>query len=418
MLLSALSRYLRPRPLGTGTGRRRIFRPRLESLEDRCVPAYLNVNTIIDDINLPGTLRYAVAHANNGDTINILTTMTIVLTQGELVIAHDVTIQFLGFTAQQQATISGNYHSRIFEVAPSAHVTLTSLNLLDGNGLARNPSGTLASDGNGGGILNFGTLQLTDCTLSGNGNSIDPKGHLSPSAVEGGAIDNDGTAMGLKTPPVAQLGLTDCYLHDNSAIDDGGGIATSSVAAMLNCEVANNNANFGGGISGSGLLVVTECELDNNTAEFSGGGIDFGGYGAKLFVLGSLVNYNIANEGSGGGILLEDDAFLLAMGCKFGFNSAFGESGGAIFSFFSNMQLLDCLFVENLAALHGGAILNTGVATIEGCTLYGNTASDGGGIYNDNGGVLNLRFSTFTFNDINNLANFGIYNDLGGNNFM
>src|SRR5262245_43905143 len=44
------------------------FRPRLEALEDRCVPSTLKV-TNLDDFGNPGSLRYEIAHARSGDTI-------------------------------------------------------------------------------------------------------------------------------------------------------------------------------------------------------------------------------------------------------------------------------------------------------------------------------------------------------------
>src|SRR6516225_9044742 len=114
--MSALAR--RGRHSASGSCR---SRPRLETMEDRCVPAHLIVNSPADNINQPGTLRYAVALANNGDTIDIQTTQTIMLTHGELYLAHSVTIDFLGVSDQGVATISGDHLSRIFEVAPTAH---------------------------------------------------------------------------------------------------------------------------------------------------------------------------------------------------------------------------------------------------------------------------------------------------------
>src|SRR5262249_29886877 len=49
--------------------RRASYRPRLEALEDRCVPSTLAVMKTTDDVNDRGTLRYAVANATSGDTI-------------------------------------------------------------------------------------------------------------------------------------------------------------------------------------------------------------------------------------------------------------------------------------------------------------------------------------------------------------
>ena len=82
---------------------RRVFLA-LEALEDRYVPTTLAVTTAADNVNLAGSLRYELAQANNGDVIEIETSQTIVLTQGELYLNKDLTIEGMG----QEKTISGD----------------------------------------------------------------------------------------------------------------------------------------------------------------------------------------------------------------------------------------------------------------------------------------------------------------------
>src|SRR5262249_25681734 len=87
----------------------------LECLEDRCVPSTLYVPSPPDN-GARGTLRYEIAHAANGDTIEMSSALKgpIVLSQGELLLKKNLTIEGL---AGQPETISGNGSSRVFEVA-------------------------------------------------------------------------------------------------------------------------------------------------------------------------------------------------------------------------------------------------------------------------------------------------------------
>src|SRR5438876_662020 len=110
---------------------RRGVWPRLEALEDRCVPSTLAVTRSNDDVTQRGTLRYAVAHAESGDTILLAADVKdtpIVLTQGELLLNQDVTIRGAGEVSE---TISGGGASRVFEVAAGAHVSLLNLTISD-----------------------------------------------------------------------------------------------------------------------------------------------------------------------------------------------------------------------------------------------------------------------------------------------
>src|SRR5437588_5473489 len=77
------------------------FRPRLEILEDRCLPSTLTVTRSDDGLAEKGTLRYAIAHAASGDTIRLgadLSNKPIMLTSGELLLDKDLIIKGLGRT--------------------------------------------------------------------------------------------------------------------------------------------------------------------------------------------------------------------------------------------------------------------------------------------------------------------------------
>src|SRR5262245_885484 len=205
----------RPAP---STSRR--ARPRLETLEDRATPAHLFVNTLsqtIDPTDNLLSLREAIEAVNRGslsqlspaekgqvataqgalgtnDTIEFQVTGTIGLEQ-ELLLSRDVAIRGPGGTS---LAVSGQNKCRVFAIEGGAHASLSDLTIVGGKGY------------NGGGIYNSGTLELADCTLSGNS-----------AADHGGGIFSYGTAT-----------LTNCTLSGNSAYYDAGGIFNHGTATL------------------------------------------------------------------------------------------------------------------------------------------------------------------------------------------
>src|SRR6266852_2314324 len=174
---------------------RPTFRPTLEALEDRWVPSTLTVLNNLDSGT--GSLRAEIAAAHNSDTIVFapgLDGQTITLTSGELLINHNVTITGPGAS---NLTVSGNHASRVFEVAKTVRsVTLSGLTISNAAGGGMLNEGTLTvsnsilsnNGGGGGGIHNDGTLTVSGSTLSGNSASNSSGGN------SGGGIYNEGTA--------------------------------------------------------------------------------------------------------------------------------------------------------------------------------------------------------------------------------
>src|SRR5437763_17175727 len=102
-----LGRPTTGRPARPPATRQRGLRLTVEQLDERCLPSTLAVTSSSDDVTRHGTLRYAVAHAAGGDTIRLATglrTTPIVLTQGELLLNQDVTVECL---PHNSVTISG-----------------------------------------------------------------------------------------------------------------------------------------------------------------------------------------------------------------------------------------------------------------------------------------------------------------------
>lgn len=115
--------------------------------------------------------------------------------------------------------------------------------------------------GIGGGIMNYGTLTMTDCTI-GENNTVH---------VMGGGINNslDGTAT-----------LTRCTITGNSGTGSmgGAGINNDGKMTLTNCTISGNVTNVdGGGIRSSGILTLINCTITNNTADADGDNWGSGG---------------------------------------------------------------------------------------------------------------------------------------------
>jgi predicted outer membrane repeat protein len=316
-------------------GSRRAFRPLLETLEGRCVPSVLQVTSTADDVNQPGTLRFEVAHAHSGDTILLTPAVKsgITLTHGELFLNQNLTIEATG----TPATISGDNLSRIFSVAPGAQVTLSDLKLVNGNGVANNPSDPSGLDNNGGAILNEGSLTILGSVLSGN-SAHDGGGAI---LTDGGTLTIDGSLLsGNSTDGFggtvngfggaiwnfqSTLTIDNSRLLDNSAFAGGGAVINEGVMTIRNSSLVGNTAFEGGAIMNFQTLTVTGCAFGNNSAAF--GGALFAEPGTTAVITGSVFTGNSAS-GSGGAIFTFD-ASAVQIGTSFFFlNTPNAITGG------------------------------------------------------------------------------------------
>jgi len=109
-------------------------------------------------------------------------------------------------------------------------------------------SGNSASDG--GGIRNYGTLNVSNSTLSGNS-----------ATISSGGIFNGGT-----------LTATNTTFSGNSATIHGGGILNYGTLNVSSSTFFSNTATSGGGINNQAMLTVTNTTFSSNSAS-SGGGI-------------------------------------------------------------------------------------------------------------------------------------------------
>jgi hypothetical protein len=261
-----------------------------------------------DNVNEAGTLRFAVAHAQSGDAIQLTGAVKdgITLTQGDLVLSQNVTIEAVGNRA---ITISGGGNSRIFEINPGVQGTLDQLNLTNGNGIANNPNDTSGLDANGGAILSFGTLTINNSTLDDNF-----------AGDGGGAILNDGGTLTVNNSTLSNnsttglsgvngvggaiwnfegtLTVNNSFLSANSATGGGGAILNEGLLTVSNSTLSDNIdlGNVGGAIWNFATMTVSNSTLSRNAADFGGAVFNQGG---TATVTGSTLSDNIARFDGG-----------------------------------------------------------------------------------------------------------------------
>lgn len=245
----------------------------------------------------PGSLRHALADANDGDTITFAVTGTIGLISGGLVVDKNVTISGPG---ANQLSVNGNQTYTVFVLARDKTATISGLTITNGYG----------------GIYNdHGALTVSNCVVSGNSyvglfnnGVVGPSDHTSGgvslmiansivSSNSGSGVDNDS----------ATVTVVNSTLTGNSAGSDsgyGGGIAThggklAGNATVMNSTISDNSAFYdGGGIScGFSGLTIVNSTISGNSAGDVGGGISNGG---AVQIANSTLSGNSA--GSGGGI--------------------------------------------------------------------------------------------------------------------
>jgi predicted outer membrane repeat protein len=289
----------------------------------------------------PGSLRDTIAAAASRDTIKFDSSIfgqTIKLTSGGLTIAQNldiegpvgnsVKISGLGFNTSPEFVV--------FDIHSGFTVTLSGLTITNGFTL-----------GQGGGILNNGTLTVSHCTLSDN------------FALGGGGIWNNGT-----------LTVIQSTLSGNTAHNDGGGIFNIATLTISDSTLSNNTTQdgfSGGGIANlGGTATVSHCTLSQNTADGNGGGID--SEGATLTVSDSTLSGNRATGDFGQ-----------------------GGNGGGIYNNFGATLTINRSTLSQNTAVSGGGIYNASTLNVlDNSTIKGNTPDD----VKNFGGTVDVESST------------------------
>ncbi|MEN3369734.1 MAG: hypothetical protein V7609_1877 [Verrucomicrobiota bacterium] len=251
-----------------------------------------------------GSLRQALVDVCDGGAINFQAglTGTITLSTGHLVVDKSVTINGPGSANNVVINVSANNSGRVFRILTGKIVEIKGLEIADGN-----PAGA-DFNGEGGGILNQGTLTVRDCLLDNN--------HVLNGSPRGGAIDNFGT-----------LYLISSRLHSNSAASEGGAIRSFGPMTITDSSLFNNTAGtIGGAILSTGsTAIINNSTLSLNTAASDGGAIQSNG---TLKITNSTLSGNQATGATADGGALRNLGPATLVNVTMASNTAGGNGGG------------------------------------------------------------------------------------------
>lgn len=374
----------------TGIGKQR-FRPNLEILADRCVPAILTVKNLADD-GSAGCLRSVIAAANDlpdADTIVFKAGLegTIVLNGTQIDINENLTIQGPGAS---KVAVSGNFASRIFNIynnIADLTVNLSGLELRhgveSGNGgairceenLKLNRMAILFNEGvGGGGVYCELNLTVTKCTIAGNRASADGGGiSAGPVTITASSIF-DNTAGASAGGVYCNSGsISTSMISGNVAAFSGGGIRCQTSATITNCTISRNRAGtFGGGLAGQGAT-VSGCTISGNVADH-GGGIGV----TQATIQRTTISGNTANSAGGGIYFLFDAGTNEVSNSTISGNRAATQNGGGIYCRADlNLRNSTIAFNASPAGGGGGIFITGSTPFLESCLVANNAASAG-----------------------------------------
>ncbi|WP_422775616.1 Ig-like domain-containing protein [Pseudomonas jessenii] len=345
-----------------------------------------------------GSLRAALASAQNGDIVTFSSGMTVQLTS-ELLINKNVTVDGdLNNDGAADVILDGQYRTRVIEVSSGSIVTLDGLvitrGLVSGNG---GNGGYGATGAMAGGIFNAGILTLNNVTVTSNGASGGGGGGGVTGAFYGGGGGGGGGLGGQggghggsAGPGTGTLGgqagsggvggygggydATHMGGRGGTSTGGAGGVGVSYYSNGGNGATATNGTiSIGGGGGGAGWDKV------GGAGGNAVGGIYNASSGTITVIGTSTISNNIGAGGGGGG------------GGGQGSNASNGGIGGrGVGAIWNKGTLL--MTAANFAALAGNAAASGAGGTAQGGGTTGTSPTSFATIYND-GGVLNTAYA-------------------------
>ena len=209
-----------------------------------------------------------------------------------------------------------------------------------------------------------------------------PKFNSSSTIIDGFVLQHGRSSRGGGLLLNNHTQVRNCKIRSNAAQIDGGGLTiqptiTPEDIVVENCEIFDNEANNGGGLQDRGNTLFRHCWIHDNRATVNGGGIHLYNNGRQSRFVNCTVNNNTA-QGNGGGIATSQNARSTFWSCLINNNTA--RKGGGCCLEGGETELYNCSIVSNEASLKYGGVstaLTVKANSIKNCILWGNVSPDG-----------------------------------------
>jgi hypothetical protein len=175
-----------------------------------------------------------------------------------------------------------------------------------------------------------------------------------------------------------------------------GSINDLGTLTLSNCTITNNpkSTTPASGVVVDGTATITDCTIT--------GGNSYYGAGVDVFRgVANLTGCTIENNTGAGdvrGAGLFNGGTTTLMNCRISGNTA-TNGGGLYNSTFGQIRAYGSMIGDNTSSSDGAGVYNRGFVYLSGCTVSGNSnQSSGGGIWNGNGGTITLSGCTISGN--------------------
>jgi hypothetical protein len=205
--------------------------------------------------------------------------------------------------------------------------------------------------------------------------------------------------------------------YNGALISAGSGavIINSGDLHVRNTTFTSNNTSCIQNTAGADVEILF-CTFDGNRSVNYGTGI--WNYGSNPTITGCTFNANqCTGFGYGAGIYNQFNSDATVSDCIFTNNTAPGGNGCAIRNENSAATVVECTFIGNSSGNRSGAIYNMSrngnnllSPTVSNCTFHNNSASQGGGITNQDCSpvITNCTFTSNTAGDGGGIFNIGL----------